>query len=184
MNDILETVRDVLTDARFAVRQLQPMTGPSGSMHCAIAFESDTVIGFVLAYNTVAALVEGWRAASETLVGSQSELLGAAGPKAWNTYLVLLSHDDANFGEALALGQIEEDLEGMRKIARAGVRGPAATESALLPLLPFRAAPVLEPINMAAEITDRAGELSPEIVRAFLSGADQAVVLQIVEDNA
>jgi hypothetical protein len=184
MNDILESTREVLTGADFTVRQLPSTVDGPKAIRGALAFENDTVIGFVLAYDTVAALVSDWRAASDALIRTQAELLGVAGLKAWNTYLVLLAGDEAGFGEALALGQIEENLEGTRKIARAGVNGLATAREALLPLLPFRAAPVLDPVDMPAEIRERAGELNPEVVRAFLSRADQSIVLQIVEDDA
>jgi hypothetical protein len=183
MNDILETTREVLTGASFTVRQLPSTADGPEAIRGALAFENDTVIGFVLAYDTVAALVLDWRAASDALIRAHAELLGAAGQKAWNTYLVLLAVKEAGFGEALTLGQIEEDLEGTRKIARAGVSGLVTARGALLPLLPFRAAPVLDPVDMPAEIRERAGEVSPEVIRAFLSHADQSLVLQTVEDD-
>lgn len=184
MNDILELTREVLIGDYFTVRQLPSIVDGPEAMRGALVFENDIVIGFVLAYDSVATLVSEWRAASDALIRSQTELLGAAGQKAWNTYLVLLAGGEAGFGEALALGQIEEDLEGMRKIARAGVKGLTPAREALLPLLPFHSAPVLDPVDMPAEIRQRAGELAPEIVRAFLSHADQSVVLQIVEDGS
>ena len=183
MNDILESTRMVLTSANFTVQQLPAAAVGSETITGALAFENETVIGFVIAYEIVADLLSGWRVASDVLIRTQAELLGAAGPKAWNTYLVLLAGGEADFGEALALGQIEEDLEGMRKIARAGVNGSTTARRALLPLLPFHAAPVLDPVDMPAEIRERAGELASEVIHAFLSRADQSVVLQIVEDN-
>jgi hypothetical protein len=183
MNDILEFTREVLASEHFTVRQLLSTVGRPEAIRSALVFENDIVIGFVLAFDNVATLVSDWRAASDALIRSQAELLGAAGQKAWNTYLVLLAGDEAGFGEALALGQIEENLEGMRKIACGGVNGLTSARGALLPLLPFRAAPVLDPVDMLIEIRERASELSPEIVRAFLSHADQSVVLQIVEDD-
>lgn len=183
MNDILETTREVLTGASFSVRQLPASVGGLEAIQGALAFENDTVLGFVLAFDSITTLISNWRRASDALVRAQAQMLGAAGQKAWNTYLILLAGDGAGFAEALALGQIEEDLEGMRKIARAGVNGLATTKAALLPLLPFRAAPVLEPIDMPSEIRGRAGEVNPEVLRAFLSRADESVVLQIVEDD-
>lgn len=182
MNDILEIAREVLTGARFTVRQLSTSAKGSDEAQGALAFENDTVIGFVISFDTVASLMANWQAASDDLILTQADLLGVAGQKAWNTYLVLLAREEPGFRETLALGQIEEDLEGMRKIARAGVTGLASARGALLPLLPFRAAPELEPIDMAAEVRARSSELDAEVVRAFLSRADQTVVLQIVED--
>lgn len=183
MNDIIETTREVLTDAGFSVRQLPASFDGAVSIQGALAFENDTVIGFVLVHDSVASLILNWRAASDALMRSQAQMLGAAGQKAWNAYLVLLAGDGAGFGEALALGRIEENLEGTRKIARAGVNGLATARAALLPLLPFRSAPVLEPIDMPSEIRGRAGEVNSEVLRAFLSRADESVVLQIVEDD-
>lgn len=184
MNDTIDAAREVLADAGFSVRELSSMALAPEKAGSALAFEDDTLIGFVLAYDTPAALLASWRSGSDALMLDQAELLGAAGQKAWNAYLVLLTSEEASFGEALALGQVEEDLEGLRKIARAGVVGPTAARGALLSLLPFRAAPVLEPVDMPTEIRERASDLDPEIVRAFLSRADQSLVLQIVEDRA
>jgi hypothetical protein len=184
MNHTIDAAREILTDGGFTIRGISATADGSGQIQDAFAFEDNTVIGFVIVYETAAALLSNWRTASDGLMLEHTELLGAAGPKAWNTYLVLLAADEAGFGEALALGQVEEDLEGMRKIARAGIAGPTAARGALLPLLPFRAAPVLEPVDMPAEIRERASDLDPEVVRAFLSRADPALVLQIVEDNA
>jgi len=112
------------------------------------------------------------------------DALQTARQKAWNAYLVLISRGVADFGEALALGQIEEDLEGMRKITKAGVSGAVAVRAALLPLLPFRAAPSLDPIDMRLEIQSRSTELDAEVVAAFLSGAEDGVVMQLLEDLA
>lgn len=184
MNHTIDAAREVLAGGGFAVRGISSAADASHRTQGILAFEDDTVIGFVIAYETAAALLSNWRTASDVLIIEQTELLGAAGQKAWNSYLVLLAAEEASFGEALALGQVEEDLEGMRKVARAGVAGTTAARGALLSLLPFRAAPVLEPVDMPTEIRERAGDLDSEIVRAFLSHADPALVLQIIEDKA
>jgi hypothetical protein len=71
----------------------------------------------------------------------------------------------------------------MRKITKAGVLGDSGARAALLPLLPFRAAPVLDPIDMREEIASRSSELNADIVQAFLSEADENIVLQLLEDG-
>jgi hypothetical protein len=109
--------------------------------------------------------------------------LRRAGQKAWNTYVVLLASSEADYGASVGLSAIEEDLAGTRKIARAGIADIADLREALLPLLPLQSAPVLEPVDVLAEIRQRATELPARAVDAFLSTADDAVVIQILEEQ-
>src|SRR3546814_1880078 len=101
--------------------------------------------------------------------------------KAWNTYLVLLTPESADYAKAGSLGAIEEDLSGTRKIARAGIQNPADLSAALLPLLPLQSAPRLEAVDMRKEIRQRTTELPSRVVDAFLSNAEEAMVIQVLE---
>ena len=107
----------------------------------------------------------------------------AAERKAWNSYLVLLAEAAADYGENILLGSIEEDLVGTRKIARAGILTAEDTRLAILPLLAIQNAPHLEAVDMAAEIRLRTTELPVELVEAFLSGAAETTLAQLLEAN-
>lgn len=183
MNETLKDCAGVLAEADFSTR-LAEIHADDGNALETLVFEDATILGFVLVYDTPAQLVASWKADHDRVAMKYRDALQAARQKAWNAYLVLISSGTADFGESLALGQIEEDLEAMRKITKAGVTGVSGVRTALLPLLPFRAAPSLDPINMRMEIELRSTELDAEVVAAFLSGAEEGVVMQLLEDRA
>jgi hypothetical protein len=103
--------------------------------------------------------------------------------KAWNAYSVFLATDPANYGEMVALNAIEEDLTGTRKIARAGIGDIEQLRAALLPMLPIQHAPILEPVDMPTEIRLRTSELPGRAVDAFLSGAQEPLIIQVLEEE-
>jgi hypothetical protein len=149
----------------------------------ALAFESVTVLGFVLAYPDPATLLQRWRADDSALISQHQLSLRRAQAKAWNAYTIVLAADAASYGELVALNAIEEDLTGTRKIARADIGDIEQLRAALLPLLPIQHAPSLEPVDMPAEIRLRTTELPPHAVEAFLSEAQEAVVIQVLEEE-
>lgn len=184
MTDTLQDCADVLAEAEFSTRRVE-IPGDEGKRTFeALAFEDETILGFVVVYDDPEQLIESWTSDRDRIAMRHREALQAARQKAWNAYLVLLSRQPADFGQSLALGQIEENLEAMRKITKAGVGAGGGARMALLPLLPFRAAPSLDPIAMPLEIQSRSTELDDSIVAAFLSTADEGVVMQLLEDHA
>lgn len=184
MNDILQDCAGVLAEAGFSTHHTEIPTTDGGGRLETLAFEDATVLGFVVVYGSPVQLIASWKADGDRIAMRHRDALQSARQKAWNAYLVLISRDAADFGQSLALGQIEEDLEAMRKITQAGVTGAAGARMALLPLLPFRAAPSLDPIDMREEIESRSTELDTDVIAAFLSNADEGVVMQLLEDRA
>jgi hypothetical protein len=148
-----------------------------------LTFESSTVIGFLFAYSSVSALLENWEKDSNGAVSAHQHALRRAGQKAWNTYTVLLTADIADVSQSASISSIEEDLSGTRKIVRAGVVDNFDVRAALLPLLPLQSSPRLESVDSAKEIASRATELSPKAIEAFLSPADEATVLLVLEEG-
>lgn len=184
MTDTLQDCADVLAEAGFFTHRTEISVDDQIRTFDALAFEDATVLGFIVAYDNPDQLIASWRADRDCIALRHREALQAARQKAWNAYLVLVSREPADFAQSLALGQIEEDLEAMRKITKAGVAVSGGARLALLPLLPFRAAPSLDPIEMPAEIQSRSSELDEQIVAAFLSNAEDGVVMQLLEDQA
>jgi len=176
--DILTASIAILTDVGFTSE------GISVADRTALAFEDSTVLGFLFAYDDPSQLVATWARDADAATAKYQFGLRRAGQKAWNTYVVLLASGVAHYGDSVTLSAIEEDLSGTRKIARAGIGDIADLREALLPLLPLQSAPVLEPVDVVAEIRQRTTELSPRAVDAFLSTADEAVVIQILEEQA
>lgn len=174
--DIIVATEGLLTRVGFTVLR----TTAKGQE--ILIFEDDTVLGFVLAYSSVQSLVVDWAQVSEAAVSSHQLALRRAGQKAWNTYVVMLASGEASHAQLAALSAIEEDLTGTRKIARAAIKDGSDVEAALLPLLPLQSAPNLEAVNMVAEIQQRATELSPRAIEAFISDVEESVVIQVLEE--
>jgi hypothetical protein len=148
-----------------------------------IAFESHTVLGFLLAYDNPDELIAHWDQDSTRLVAMHQLALRRAGVKAWNTYTVFLTSGRVDQVRTAALTAIEEDLSGTRKIVRASINDLYDLHSALLTLLPLQSAPHLEAVNMAEEIRQRTTELQPRAVDAFLSSAEESLVIQVLEEE-
>ncbi len=149
-----------------------------------LIFEDDSVIGFVFSYPNAQSLIAGWGNDSEAAVSAHQLALRRAGQKAWNTYVVLLASGEASYADMAALSAIEEDLTGTRKIARSDIKDISDVEAALLPLLPLQSAPKLDAVDMVFEIRQRATELPPRAVEAFVSGIEASVVLQVIEETS
>jgi len=177
MTDPLELCAQVLGEAGFSTNLVQDGE-PKG-----IVFENDTIAGFVLAYGTVQALVDGWQLQLDAMVLKYQFGLRRAGDKAWNTYAVLIASQAATDAQSIVLGSIEENLVGTRKIARSGVIEISDARDALESLLPVQSAPKLEAVDMIAEIRLRTTELTARSVDAFLSEADESVVLAVLEEG-
>ncbi|MGY4368100.1 hypothetical protein ACVW1A_004165 [Bradyrhizobium sp. LB1.3] len=183
MSDILQDCATVLSEAAFSTALAELSGSVDDRKLSLLSFEDATVIGFVVAYDNSTQLIESWQQDRDQIVRSYRDSFRDAQQKAWNAYLVLISRAAASFGEALVLGQIEENLEAMRKITKAGVSGLTGAHEALLPLLSFRVAPSLDQIDMRSEIRLRTSELNEDVVAAFLSNADELVVMQLLEDQ-
>jgi hypothetical protein len=147
-----------------------------------LVFENDTVMGFVVPYESCEQLIEAWTMDSSLAVSKYQFGLRRAETKAWNTYMFLLTPDSADHSAMIALGAIEEDLRGTRKVVRARVRDGSDLRAAFLPLLPLQSAPRLDAIDMRDEIRRRTPELPERVLNAFLSDADEGVVLQVLEE--
>jgi hypothetical protein len=144
-------------------------------------FENDTIFGFVIYYREPKALIKYWHEDSTSVLNTTQFLLRRSEMKAWNVYFVFLAEQAADYGESIAMGAIEENLVGTRKIARAGVAAPEALRSALLPLLPIQNAPQIAAVDMVEEVRLRTQELPSDLIETFLSGASDATLVQILE---
>ena len=176
MIDILAISERVLTDFGFTVDRRA--TGRRDGL----VFEDPAVLGFLFDYADASELIKDWETDADRAVAANQFGLRRAAQKAWNVYVVLLAAGAADYAQSIALGAIEEDLVGTRKIAHAGVANIDELRSALLPLLPLQSAPRLEAVDMVVEIRERTTELPMRAVDAFLSTADEAVVIQVLEE--
>jgi hypothetical protein len=177
MIDLLDESQRLLREAGGATNRI------ALNQRSALAFETATVIGFVIFYEDPSSLLEQWSNDEKTLVMAHQLGLRRAQTKAWNTYTVFIARADATYGERAALSSVEEDLTGTRKIARAGIRDSERLRNALLPMLPIQNAPQLEAVDMMTEIKLRTTELPMRVIDAFLSGEREASVALILEEE-
>jgi hypothetical protein len=175
MNPIISTVQEQLIGGGYAVAVTDDQDGP------VVLFENDFVLGFVLFFPDAPTLLGSWKASSQRVLHAAQFALRRAERKAWNVYLVLLAEAPGDYGQNILLGSIEEDLVGTRKIARAKIADAEDIRGALLPLLAIQNAPRLDVVDMPAEIRLRTSELPSELVDAFLHGASDGVVAQLLE---
>jgi hypothetical protein len=177
MIDILTMSAELLTESGFTTSHIQV------SKREAIAFEDPTVLGFLFDYSTPQALLDSWVSDTNRTIADHQMALRRAGQKAWNTYAVMLAAEPADYQGLVALAGIEEDLTGTRKIVRAGIQSMADLRVALLTLLPIQSAPKLEAVDLVAEIRIRTSGMSARAIDAFLSNAEESVVLQVLEQE-
>lgn len=175
MSDLLTDSVEILLPAGYAAQRT------STPRREALAFENSVCLGFVFAYDTTAQLLEDWADDSKAIISRYGISLRNAGDKAWNVYLILVSAGPKDDAMQARLAELEEDLVGTRKIARDGIASRADLRAALLPLLPIQSAPKLEAVDMPSEIRMRATDVAPRGIDAFLSTADDVIVLQMLE---
>ncbi len=177
MNDLTTATAELLVAAGFSVKRIH------GLMPEALAFENSVCLGFVFLYDKTDNLIQGWATDSDQAIRHYELPLRRAGEKAWNVYVALLSGGQRSEPLQAKLTEIEENLVGTRKIARDGISSEVELRSALISLLPLQSAPQLEAVDMPFEIRLRASDVNPKGVDAFLSAADESVVLQLLEDT-
>jgi hypothetical protein len=178
MNDLIADSIEIMTGAGYATERIADL-GPE-----VLAFENNVCLGFLLQYEATNDLLRKWDEDSKRLVSRYKLPLRHAGEKAWNVYLVLLSAGPKSETLQASLAELEEDLVGTRKIARDGICSSADLRAALLPLLPIQSPPKLEAVNMPYEIRLRASDVDAKSAEAFLSTADESVVLQLMEEGS
>ena len=149
MSDIIEWTEDHLTYADYDVRR-DNVNGQT-----VLSFENDAVFGFVLSFNSAHDMLTNWGSRAEGILARNTLVIRRAEVKAWSVYLVLLASGSPGSGEQYAVSDIEENLVGTRKIARANVTSFDRCREAILPLLPLPKAPGLEPIDFEAELKKR-----------------------------
>jgi hypothetical protein len=176
MTEIMGICESLLTAAGFATREAQ---GRSKSL---LLFENDLVLGFLFVFADPDSLMKQWQDEVTAAISAHQFGLRKAGEKAWNTYVVLLAEKAGTEAQIALSTGIEEDLTGTRKIVRFGVSDPDEAGAALLPLLPLQNAPRLEAVDSSGEIRERTTELPARAIEAFLSKAEDSVVVQILEE--
>ena len=177
MKNVLHEAQSILMEAKYHVVPISE----NGDEH--LAFENNTLFGFLHYYNTVDELLSSWKKDKDKDLKLFSSKLHLAGSKAWNVYTVLLTSEDATDIQFHALQDIEEDLSETRKIARSNLDTTDDVRAALLSLLPFSYIPSLPSLDIRREIALRAQELPDKALKEFLAGQELSIIANLLESE-
>lgn len=138
MIDLLSVSHSILRDQGFSTRVI------AIGRASALAFEDDSVLGFVHVFEHSVEIVEQWQGVEKQFLQSNSAQFRKANEKAWNIYSVFLSADDADSEEKRKIRWVEEDLRFTRKLTACGIQSRHDLLTALLPLLGLQKKPFLQ----------------------------------------
>lgn len=145
-----------------------------------VGFENDLNLGFIHCFASTEELLEQWSTRNDAVLSRFQFQLRAAGEKSWNVYSVFLSIGPSSEQQNTLMGRIEEDLSGTRKIMRAILPDLEGARTGLLPLLGIQNPPILGPVDMVEEITNRTSGLPSKAVQAFLESAPNTEILRLM----
>ncbi len=174
MSDLHELVEKVLIDEGYEVFLL-----PSGGGEV-IAFENSLNFGFVFFYDTSADLIERWKEQSDECFSVYRLQIQKSGRKSWNAYAAFLCSETPSDRDFRKFSEIEENLSGVRKLARAVVASADGVRHALQPLLGLGYAPLLEPVDIEHDIRLISEGLPESSVDAFFKGARAEEILRLM----
>lgn len=138
MIDLLSVSHSILRDQGFSTRVIS-IGKASG-----LAFEDDSVLGFVYVFEGAIQIIDQWQEVERQFLQSNSTRFRAATEKAWNIYSVFLSADDTDTEGRRKIRWVEEDLRFTRKLTACGIQNRQDLVTALLPLLGLQKKPFLQ----------------------------------------
>lgn len=176
MTDTKSIVKAVLEDAGYSARYVEfdKRTG--------VNFEDETLMGFVIEFDSTQALIDDWPRVEKGLLTKYSQNLREAGDKAWNVYLVCFTSSATTGGQERLVRWIEENLERTRKLAACAVETRADIERLLLPLLPIQFRPSIELLDVTKRLQARINAIAPSVddiaLESQVAAADVASALR------
>lgn len=176
MNTLCDDARNMLESVGYATYAMEP-----GAPW--VYFEDECLLGFVRVYETPEEIATGWRAEQDVFLRQNASRMLRAPVKAWNAYGVFLTRAAASQEIARTLFAIEEDFQGIRKIARGGIRTREELAIVLGPLLPVQTRVSLLHTDVHSRLLDRLG---PEgsARRLLLSNARSEDIAKLLVEEA
>lgn len=147
-------------------------------------FESQSVVGFVHAFDTCARLLEQWRESQKTVLKRYSAALRPAGMKAWNVYSVFLTAAVGTPLEVFEIGKIEEDFTLTRKIASCQIAIAEDVYNALLPILPIAPFGGVTVTDYETRLHKRLSEVDEKVATAFLGDQSASEVARLLVEGS
>jgi hypothetical protein len=175
MNDLISISDSVLRENGFSVRPF------SIGSEVALAFEDDTILGFVYIFDSPESLIHSWQSIERQFITSQANRFRLAGEKAWNVYSVFLTQHVSDTEQTRQVSWIEENLDRTRKLAACGVNAREAILKTFLPILSLQYKPLLDSDDYEERLRRRLATISPSALDAtFDLTLDPSEVLSIL----
>jgi hypothetical protein len=162
MIDLLSVSHTLLRDQAYRTRVIA--IGRSS----ALAFEDESVLGFVYAFSTPEDLLKDWRSVERSFLDINAPRFRRSGEKAWNVYSVFLCTESVDAEHRREVHWIEEDLTYTRKLAGVGLGIRQDVVDVLLPLLGMQQRPFLQTDSFESRLRRR--------VRAFAGDATESLL--------
>jgi ABC-three component (ABC-3C) system Middle Component 1 len=134
-------------------------------------FEDLSLFGFVWVAESLEEMLQDWKRKQDEFLREQDKTLRKSRDKSWNVYSVFLTSDDASKEENNQLIKIEEDFQGTRKLARAGLHSPSQVISALFPLIPIQKLVSLSEEDALFRLRSKLNFLPDEFLNAIVGSA-------------
>jgi len=146
-------------------------------------FEDDCLLGFVTVFLTVGELSTQWKEKHDAFLTKNAGRLRVSPLKAWNCYSIFLTPDDTDSFPMHTFLEIEDNLQGTRKIARYSVRTRKDIIHALYPIMPIQNRVALSSEKFLDRVKERV-DLKERTIAAFLGGAspDEIATLLMEEE--
>ncbi len=165
MIELLSVSHSVLRDQGFATRVI------SVGQLSGLAFEDDTVLGFVYAFDGPVEMLEHWQDVEKSFLQSNATRFRAANEKAWNIYSVFLTSENADVENKRRIRWIEEDLRFTRKLTGCGLTTRHELLNVLLPLVSLQQKPFLQGDAFRTRLQRRLQTVAGRAADALLNNA-------------
>ena len=167
----------LLPDVESLLSKVGYRTMRNSVVPSSVAFEDDSLFGFVVEYDTIHSLNEGWKKAEQVFLTLHAPSLRRADQKAWNCYSVHITSDAGSESGIRSLLAIEEDFKSTRKIARAALSSRKDLIHAFAPLLPLQNVTAPERQASQPDLRERLHEWPASAVEALEGDATSDEIL-------
>jgi hypothetical protein len=170
----------LIDEAQIILNEAGYKTKLSIEVEGIVYFEDRSLLGLAAVYLSVQELLDKWKKQEAEFLMRHAKKLRTAPQKAWNVYSVFLTGEEiGNASLRTQLLAIDEDFQGTRKIARAGLISHADVVRALLPLLPIQNRVTLASEDLFLRLRDRV-ELPERSLLALLKGVDSKEIANML----
>ena len=170
----MDSARSVLEEANYR-------TQISDISECTFYFEDNSLLGFVSIYGTFQHFHDTWKDHQDRFLEDKAKMLRSEPLKAWNVYGVYIIEEDCPQSQIHQIINIEENLIGLRKIVRTGVKTNLDVKYALLPLLPIQNLTTVQEEEALKHLRDRLTAAKSPIVELLDIATPQELAKSLID---